>query len=69
MSASSIVIYLDIFKDSLSHELPGGKALAVNSFNFQRVKEALSASVDAPMSCQAGIGTAGAASLLMVGNK
>ena len=45
MSASSIAIYLDIFKDSLSHKLPGGEALAVNSFNLQRVKEALGAGV------------------------
>ena len=36
MSASSIAIYLDIFKDSLSHELPGGEAFTVNGFNFQR---------------------------------
>ena len=45
MSASSIAVYLDIFKDRLSHELPGGEALAVNRFDFQRMKKALGAAL------------------------
>ena len=45
MPASSIAVYFDTFKDRLSHQLPSGEALAVITFNFQRVEEALSTGV------------------------
>lgn len=45
MSACSIVIYFDIFKDRLSHKLSSGEPLTVNGFNFERVKEALRACI------------------------
>ena len=41
MSAGSIVVYLHIFKDSFSHELPSGKAIAVNMMFKSRPRRSM----------------------------
>jgi hypothetical protein len=45
VSAGSIVIHFDVFEYRLSHVLPGGESLTMNSLDLERVKEALGASI------------------------
>ncbi|OMQ23696.1 hypothetical protein BMI79_09290 [Serratia oryzae] len=43
VATKPIIIALDIIKHGRSHYFPAGKVLAVDTFHFQRVKEAFHA--------------------------
>lgn len=45
MTAVTVVVDLDIFKNDTAHLLPGGNALAVNDLNLHRMEEALGTSI------------------------
>jgi hypothetical protein len=48
--ANTIVVHLDVFKDHLPGLFTGGKAVVMQTFRFERAKEALHRRIDAPMS-------------------
>lgn len=45
MAAASIVVNFDVLENSLAHLVPGGEALTVDRFHFQRVEETLGTGV------------------------
>ena len=45
VSSPAIVATLDIIKHCRPHDFPAGKALSVDTFHFQRVKEAFHAGI------------------------